>query len=122
MAAEIAEVVLREGGELSANTLSVKGAVTIVNVVAVVERGIVLFDREDITIDLAQVTDVDSSAVSMLLTWEREARRRNRKIRFMNVPHKLQSLMRLYGVAELIDWGTESKPDLASASKAASAN
>jgi len=98
---------------LSANKLSVRGPVTIDNVVTVAERGIVLFDRENLIIDLGPVTDVDSSAVSVLLQWEREARRRNRQIHFENVPQKLQSLIRLYEVSELIHWIAESSPDSA---------
>lgn len=114
-AAKTAEVTLSQVGEpgvnlLSENKLSVRGAVTIDNVVTVAERGIVLFDRENLIIDLGPVTDVDSSAVSMLLQWEREARRRNRQIHFENVPQKLQSLIRLYDVSELIHWIAESSP------------
>ena len=117
-AAKAAEVTLSQVGEpgvntLSANKLSVRGAVTIDNVVTVAERGIVMFDRENLIIDLGPVTDVDSSAVSMLLQWEREARRRNRQIHFENVPQKLQSLIRLYDVSELIHWIAESSPDSA---------
>jgi phospholipid transport system transporter-binding protein len=113
MAAEAAEVILSQtdepgGKRLSPHKLNVKGAITIDNVVAVAERGIVLFDRDDLIIDLGQVISVDSSAVSMLLQWEREARRRNRQICFENVPPKLQSLIRLYGVSELIHWNAES--------------
>lgn len=122
MIAEAAEVVLRGVGELSVNELSVKGAVTIDNVVTVMERGVVLFDREDLIIDLAQVTDVDSSAVSMLLQWQREALHRNRQIRFANVPPKLQSLIQLYGVSELIPWNAETSPDFAAAPKADTPN
>jgi phospholipid transport system transporter-binding protein len=117
-AAKAAEVTLSQVGEpggntLSANKLSVRGPVTIDNVVTVAERGIVLFDRENLIIDLGPVTDVDSSAVSVLLQWEREARRRNRQIHFENVPQKLQSLIRLYEVSELIHWIAESSPDSA---------
>ncbi|SCY67654.1 phospholipid transport system transporter-binding protein [Nitrosospira sp. Nl5] len=82
--------------------LSVKGSVTIHNVVALVERGIALFNRDDLIIDLAQVTEVDSSAVSMLLEWQREARRRNCRIRFANAPQNLKGLAQLYGVSGLI--------------------
>lgn len=108
MTAEAAEVVLRETGKLS-----VTGMVTIDNVVPVTEHGIALFDREDLVVDLAQVTDVDSSAVSMLLQWQREASRGNRQIHFANVPQKLQSLIQLYSVSELIHWSAQSSPDSA---------
>lgn len=92
-----ADVILREGGELS-----VEGSITVDNVVSVVAQGIALFDREDVIIDLAQVTEADSAAVSLLLEWQREAGRRNRQIRFVNMPKNMQSLVQLYGVSELM--------------------
>ena len=92
-----ANVVLREGGELS-----VEGSITIDNVVSMVANGIALFDRDDVIIDLGRVTEADSAAVSLMLEWRREAARRNRQIRFLNMPQNLQSLVQLYGVAELM--------------------
>ena len=92
-----AEVSVREGGELR-----VEGAVTIDNVVATVARGTALFSQESQVVDLGGVTEVDSSAVSMLLEWQRETGRRRRQIYFANMPPKLQNLVRLYGVAELV--------------------
>jgi len=92
-----AEMVLSEDG-----SLRVEGAITVHNVVAVVERGNALFARDDLVIDLAQVTEVDSSAVSMLLEWQREAHRCNRRIRFANTPQNLKGLAQLYGVSEMI--------------------
>ncbi|MBA4143646.1 MAG: STAS domain-containing protein [Nitrosospira sp.] len=91
------EVVLREAGELS-----VEGPVTIGNVTAVVARGIAVFGRDDFVVDLTRVTEVDSAAVSMLLEWQRDAARRNRRMCFANMPQNLQNLIRLYGVSELI--------------------
>ncbi|MEO7560356.1 MAG: STAS domain-containing protein [Nitrosospira sp.] len=92
-----AEVVPSEDGKLS-----VEGSITFNNVVAVVERGIALFNHDDLVIDLTRVTDVDSSAVSMLLEWQREASRRNRRMHFANMPQNLRGLAQLYGVSELI--------------------
>ncbi|MEO8767680.1 MAG: STAS domain-containing protein [Nitrosospira sp.] len=92
-----AEVVLSDDGKLS-----VEGSVTINNVVAVVARGIVLFDRENLVIDLTQVAEVDSSAVCMMLEWQREAARRNCRICFANMPQNLKGLAQLYGISELI--------------------
>lgn len=90
-------MVLRNGDKFS-----VQGPVTIVNVVAVIAQGVALFDRDELVIDLAQVSEVDSSAVSMLLEWQREASRSKRRLRFANMPENLQSLARLYGVSEII--------------------
>ncbi len=90
-------MILRNG-----NKLIVRGAVTIDNVVMVTEQGVALFDRDNLVIDLAQVTEVDSSAVSMLLEWQRKARSYNRQLHFTNLPNTLKSLAQLYGVSELI--------------------
>jgi phospholipid transport system transporter-binding protein len=93
-----AEVVLFDGGKLS-----VEGAVTINNVVTVVEQGVSLFDRDSlIVVDLKQVTEVDSAAICMLLEWQREAIRRSCRIRFASMPPNLEGLAQLYGVYELI--------------------
>jgi phospholipid transport system transporter-binding protein len=85
--------------------LRVAGSITIHNVAAVVEQGIALFDRGGEIIDLSQVQDVDSSAVSMLLEWQRAAARSKREITFVNMPEKLKTLVRLYNLFELIPQG-----------------
>ena len=84
------------------NQLSVKGSVTINNVITLVAQGIALLDRDNLVIDLTQVSEVDSSALCMLLEWQREASRRNRRMHFANMPQNLRGLAQLYGVSELI--------------------
>ena len=84
------------------NRLSIRGSVTINNVVALVAQGIALLDRDNLVIDLAQVSEVDSSAICMLLEWQREAGRRNCRICFDNMPQNLKGLTQLYGVSEFI--------------------
>ncbi len=54
------------------------------------------------TIDLAQVEAADSAAVSMLLSWLRNAQRHEAKLTFINVPENLRSLADLYGVANAL--------------------
>ncbi|MBI5750689.1 MAG: STAS domain-containing protein [Hydrogenophilales bacterium] len=51
-------------------------------------------------VDLAGVTEADSSAVSLLLEWRRQAK--GDALRFANLPPALKSLADLYGVANLI--------------------
>ncbi len=60
----------------------------------------------EMLIDFARLEKVDSSAVSMMLVWLREAQRNKVNLRFVNVPGNLLSLARLYGVAELLPLGT----------------
>jgi phospholipid transport system transporter-binding protein len=92
-----AEVLLREDGEFG-----VEGAVTIDTVAATVASAAAFFNRDSHVVDLEGVTEVDSSAVSLLLEWQRAANRQGRAIRFTHMPPKLQSLVRLYGVADLV--------------------
>lgn len=80
----------------------VQGSVTINNVVALTQRGVVLFDEHHRVIDLDKVTEVDSTIISMLLEWLRAARQKGYPLQFINMPASLESLIQLYGVAELI--------------------
>ena len=79
-----------------------KGPVTFGNVVSLLARGKELLTAPEVTVDLTGVTDVDSSAISLLLEWRREAARNGRRIRFLGLPENLRSLARLYGVTDLI--------------------
>lgn len=61
-------------------------------------------------IDLASVAEVDSSIVSMLLEWLREAKRRKIQMRFINIPESVKSLMQLYGVSEFFFTNSSGQP------------
>lgn len=59
-------------------------------------------EQDELVIDLSGITEVDSSAVSMLLEWQRQADKKQQQLHFVNVPQSLRSLIQLYGVSELI--------------------
>lgn len=81
----------------------IEGPLTIENIVAVLEASRqALPAAPQVTMDLAGVTEVDSSAVSLLLEWRRAALRDSRKLTFINLPDNLKSLAQLYGVTELL--------------------
>ena len=88
--------------EYDGGRCAVRGPITIDNVVALLAEGNGLFTAAQATLDLAAVTDVDSSALSLLLEWRREAQRGGRTIRYVNLPGNLQSLAKLYGVTDLL--------------------
>ncbi len=90
-------MILRDGDKLC-----VQGPITIGNVATVIKQGDALFGHPDLVIDLAQVTEVDSSTVIMLLEWQRKAQGNNQLLYFSNTPKNLKNLARLYGVSELI--------------------
>jgi len=81
---------------------TVQGPITLDNVVSLLGEGKERFTAGEVTVDLAAVTEVDSSALSLLLEWRREAGRNGRAIRFLNLPANLKSLAELYGVTGLL--------------------
>ncbi len=64
--------------------------------------GLRITSGEKLSVDLAQVEAVDSSAVSILLQWSRLAREKDIQLSFINLPPNLLSLAKLYDVAEVL--------------------
>lgn len=86
---------------------AVQGSITVDNVVSLLGQGRDQFTASPLTVDLSAVTDVDSSALSLLLEWRRDAVRAGRVIRYANLPANLRSLAKLYGVTELLAMNDE---------------
>jgi phospholipid transport system transporter-binding protein len=82
--------------------LVVSGSLTLANVAAVLAEGNAAIGEGARTVDLAEVGELDSSALALLLAWLREAKRRNAGLVFANLPQGLTAIARLYGVAELL--------------------
>lgn len=59
------------------------------------------------SIDLAGVATIDSSAVAVLLAWQRAALTQAGVLRFANPPASLSRLAALYGVADLLQIGAD---------------
>jgi phospholipid transport system transporter-binding protein len=55
-----------------------------------------------VVVDLSGVTDADSAAVAILLSWVRAAQERKQALSIVNPPSSIRSLAALYGVAELL--------------------
>jgi phospholipid transport system transporter-binding protein len=53
-------------------------------------------------IDFSGVTAIDSSAVAVLIAWQRAAQARSTTLSFINIPKSLQSLSALYDVDTLL--------------------
>lgn len=53
-------------------------------------------------VDLADVPEADSSALTVLFAWMRRAQAQGRSLSFLNPPASLLSLASLYGVADLL--------------------
>ena len=91
------------------NRLQVSGRLTMDTIGALFVEAMQPPEGKDWTIDLAQVEAADSAAVSMLLSWLRNAQRHEAKLTFVNVPENLRSLANLYGVADALPLNHSSK-------------
>lgn len=80
----------------------VSGPVTLANVGAVLAEGSKEVRAGARTIDLGEVTEIDSSLLAAMLSWMRDARREGAEIGFTNMPEGLATIARLYGVDGLL--------------------
>ena len=85
-----------------AGRLLLSGPVTLGNVAALLEEGRRHLAEGAATVDLGEVTELDSSALALLLAWLRDARAAGRSLAFANLPDGLRTIARLYGVEDLL--------------------
>lgn len=79
---------------LSDQELSLRNAVT------VSEAGLQAIHAGTEQIDMRSLRTVDSSAVAVMLAWQRQAQALNRRLEFTGVSASLLSLISLYGLTE----------------------
>lgn len=77
-------------------------SITISNAKAKVEAGIEAIGKQQLQFDLSGVTTFDSSAVVVLLAWQRAAEGKGQKLQLTGVPEGLSGLATLYGVTSLL--------------------
>ena len=80
----------------------VSGPVTLANVAALLEEGRRHLADGVRTVDLAEVSEMDSALLALLLAWLREARQHDRALAFANLPESVRTIARLYGVDRLL--------------------
>ena len=78
------------------------GPITLENVVRVLDEGRQHIAEGVRSVDLGEVTEMDSALLAMLLAWVRDARRHKRELTIANPPESLQTIARLYGVDQLL--------------------
>jgi phospholipid transport system transporter-binding protein len=84
------------------------GPVTLANVALVLDEGRRHLQEGVRTVDLAEVTEMDSSLLALMLAWLREAKSGGRELAFANLPESLRTIARLYGVDGLLPVSTSS--------------
>ena len=86
--------------------LQIEGALNFENMPRILEETAIYVAQDNLpsclAIDLANVTDIDSSAVALLLHWRRAADGLKKSLRYVHLPQNLVALAQLYGVDELI--------------------
>jgi len=76
--------------------------VTLGNAAALLEEGRRHIAEGVQTVDLAEVNEMDSALLAVLLAWLRDARSRDKKLSFVNLPESLRTIAQLYGVDRLL--------------------
>lgn len=89
---------IRDAGD----RIEVSGPLTLGKAREMLEAGNALIVRPEVTFDLAQVQEVDSSGLTIVFGWVRAARSQGKVVRISNPPQNLLSLAELYGVTELL--------------------
>jgi phospholipid transport system transporter-binding protein len=84
----------------SGDRMEVDGAMTLPTAAALLKAGGVLIAEGKTTVDLAAVTEVDSSGLSVVFGWLRAAKSAGKSIRIVNPPGNFMSLAEVYGVAD----------------------
>jgi phospholipid transport system transporter-binding protein len=77
-------------------------ALTFQNAQAALAQGCAALSAGETVFDLGGVHAADSSALALMLAWQRRAQAHGRKLSFINVPANVDALARLYGVDALI--------------------
>lgn len=85
-----------------ANPMLSLDALTFENAQVALEQGCAALAAGETVFDLGGVKAADSTAVALMLAWERRAQAQGRSLKFINVPAGVDALARLYGVDGLI--------------------
>jgi len=75
---------------------------SLANAVPLAELGIEAIERGDASFDLSAVRTCDSSALSVLLAWQRAALAVGKSIEVIGVPDDMLSLAKVYGVSSIL--------------------
>jgi len=90
-------VIRREG-----DRITIEGSVTLENVTRILAEATAQVRDGASLVDLAEVSELDSSLLAAILALIRETRRAKRSLALSNLPAGLQTLAELYGVKELL--------------------
>ena len=90
-------MIRREG-----DRMLVSGPVTLATVSALLDAGLEQLRSGARIVDLAEVAELDSSLIAVVLAWLRDAQRAGRPLALDHPPQGFSTLAQLYGVSDLL--------------------
>jgi len=106
---------------LGPGLIAVKGPVTFATAGILLEAGKALFaGQQAVTVNLQEVTNVDSACLALLLEWLRQARVEQRTVTLQGIPKKLLAIASLSGVEALLKGGYSASVPSGSSNSASS--
>ena len=88
--------------EIENNVMKLTGAIVIDSVGKLLESGRAHCAAHDVTLDFSGATELDSSALALILEYRRVAEAAGKRLSVSNIPASLKTLADLYGVTDLI--------------------
>jgi len=88
--------------EVADDRLRVTVPMTMANATALEARGLAFLAAAGGVVELAEVRELDSSALAVIFSWQRAAALAGKEVRIAHAPENLLSLAALYGVADLL--------------------
>ena len=88
--------------EFESNLWKLSGSITYDEIPRVIEKTKNFNWSDSVQIDLSQVKHVDTSALSLIFEFKRNAKRNNQIVTINTPPKNLLKLAKLYGVEDLI--------------------
>ena len=85
-----------------ANSMLSLEALTFDNAEAALAQGCAAVAAGETVFDLGGVKSADSTALALMLAWQRRAQGHGHSLRFINVPGNIDALAKLYGVDGLL--------------------
>ena len=89
--------------KLEGDRLVIDGPIVMANVASLRAAGEAYIAQRGVsTLDLSRVTEIDSSALALVLAWQRGAAKVGRVLGVSGAPQGLKTLAELYGVSSFI--------------------
>ena len=93
--------------ELAGDVLLVRGCILIGNAQQLADAGVQLLGPAGtgrVTVDFSAATDIDSSALAVLFSWQRRMQLNGGTLAVCSAPEAVHSLAKVYGVSDQLVW------------------